>query len=97
MSKINYKQQKADFLDGLQPDDLRNGGSFNQAEIIFDELNHAFLQATINQKNPQEFIAKALNHLFRENSPAIAKAISLANAYVAMKFEGDLVKKFSDN
>jgi hypothetical protein len=97
VSKINYEQQKADFLDSLQPDDLRNGGSFNQAEIIFDELNNAFLQATINQKNPQEFIAKALNHLFRENSPAIAKAISLANSYVAMKFEGDLVKKFSDN
>lgn len=86
----NYEQQKADFLDSLQPDDFRNGGSFNQAEIIFDELNHAFFQAIINQKNPEEFIAKALRHLFRENSPVIAKAISLANAYVAMKSEGDL-------
>lgn len=83
----NYDQQKADFLDSLQPDDLRNGGSFNQAEIIFDELNHAFFQATINQKNPEEFITKALRHLFRENSPAIEKAIKLANTYVRQEAE----------
>jgi len=84
---MNYDQQKADFLDSLQPDDFRNGGSFNQAEIIFDELNRAFFQAVINQKNPEEFIAKALRHLFRENSPAIAKAISLANAYARQEAE----------
>jgi hypothetical protein len=90
---MNYEQQKADFLDSLQPDDLRNGGSFNCAEIIFDELNSAYFQAVINQKNPQEFISKALSHLFRENSPAIAKAISLANAYVAMQS----AKKISNN
>lgn len=82
---MNYKQQKADFLDSLQPDDFRNGGSFNQLEMIFDELNEAFLQATINKKNPEEFIAKALRHLFRENSSAIAKAIDLANSYVLHK------------
>jgi hypothetical protein len=84
-SFMNYKQQKADFLDSLQPDDFRNGGSFNQLEMIFDELNDAFLQATINKKNPEEFITKALRHLFRENSLAIIKAIDLANSYVLHK------------
>ncbi len=79
---MNYEKQKADFLDSLQPDDFRNGDSFNQLEMIFDQLNAAFLQATIDKKNPQEFISKALKHLFRENSSAVAKALDLANFYV---------------
>ncbi len=73
-----YKLQKAEFLDNLQPDDFRNGGSFNQAEDIINQLNKGALQ----QKDPQEFIRKAVSHLFREGSPNVAKAIDLANLYI---------------
>jgi hypothetical protein len=78
----NYQQQKTDFLDSLQPDDFRNGGSFNQAEIIIDQLYEALHRAVLNQENPKEFIKKAVTHLFRENSPAVAKAISLSEMYL---------------
>jgi len=81
----NYKNQKADFLDQLQPDDFRNGGSFNQAEIIIDQLHQALYQAALNQEDTQEFITKALTHLFRENSPAVEKAIKLSDAYLKTK------------
>jgi hypothetical protein len=74
-----YRQQKMEFLDSLQPDDFRNGGSFNQAEIIIDEL----IEAAITKQNPQEFMAKALSHLFRENSAAVKKAIEFAEIYFA--------------
>jgi hypothetical protein len=81
----NYKQQKADFLDNLQPDDLRNAETFNQAEMIIDKLNEALYQAVINKKNPEEFIKKAMTNLFREDSPATIKAINLSNVYLKMK------------
>ncbi len=83
----NYQQQKTDFLDNLQPDDFRNGGSFNQAETIIDELNKALHRAALNQENPEEFIKKAVTHLFRENSPAVAKAISLSRSYLQTKLD----------
>ena len=69
-----YQKQKMEFLDSLQPDDFRNGGSFNQAELIIDEL----CEAASHKENPQEFIEKAATHLFRENSSAVAKLINLA-------------------
>ena len=81
----NYQKQKMDFLDNLQPNDFRNAGSFNQAEIIIDELNKALYRATINKENSAEFIKKAATHLFREDSPAIAKIINLANTYLKTK------------
>jgi hypothetical protein len=83
--ETEYRQRKMEFLDGLQPDDFRNGGSFNQAEIIIDELNEGLYKATKNKKNPEEFIAKAVSHLFRDGSPAIGKAIELAWVYIGMK------------
>ena len=92
----NYHQQKMDFLDSLQPDDLRNGESFNQLEKIIDNINQACLKAVINQENANEFITKALKNLFREDSSAIAKATSLAETYLKTKivdFDG-FKKKF---
>lgn len=83
----NYQQEKADFLDGLQPDDFRNGSSFNQAEEILDSLNKALHRAAINQENPQKFITKAVSHLFRENSAATKKAIDLASSFLKTKLE----------
>ena len=77
----SYQQQKTSFLDSLQPDDFRNGGSFNQAGIIIDQLNKALHRAALNQENKEEFIKKAVTHLFRENSPAAAKAINLFRMY----------------
>lgn len=70
----NYQKQKMEFLDSLQPDDFRNGGSFNQAELIIDEL----CKAASHKENPQEFIEKAAIHLFRENSSVVVKIVSLA-------------------
>jgi len=84
-SPKNYHQQKKDFLDSLQPDDLRNGESFNQLEKIIDSINQACLKAVINQENSNEFITKALKNLFRENSPAIEKATELAETYLKNK------------
>jgi hypothetical protein len=83
----NYRQQKMDFLDNLQPDDLRNGESFNQAEAIIDKINQALHNAVLNQKNPAEFIKKSLATLFRENSPAIKKATELAELYLKIKLK----------
>jgi len=80
-----YKEQKIDFLDELQPDDFRNGGSFNQAEIILEQLNKGAYRAVLAKEDPQEFVAKAVTHLFRENSHAVKKAINLSNAYIEMK------------
>ena len=77
----NYQQQKTDFLDNLQPDDFRNGGSFNQAEAIIDQLNEAAHKALQNGENSEEFIRKAASHLFREDSAAIEKIINLSKAY----------------
>ena len=81
----DYKQQKMAFLDSLEPNDFRNGGSFNQAEIIIDNLHKALHRAILNQENPEKFIHKALTNLFRENSPAIIKANSLAKIYLEIK------------
>ncbi|NBV06760.1 MAG: hypothetical protein EBS06_05950 [Proteobacteria bacterium] len=85
-----YQQQKTDFLDNLQPDDFRNGSSFNQAEIIIDEINKALYQAFLRKENPEEFIKKAVGNLFRENSQVAAKAINLANIYLEIKTKENL-------
>ena len=77
----NYHQKKMDFLDSLEPDDLRNGESFNQMEAIIDSLNESFLKSA----NAEESIKKAVTNLFRVNSPAIAKAIDLAKTYLEIK------------
>ncbi len=77
-----YQQAKADFLDSLQPDDFRNGASFNSAEEIIDQLFQALLQHAKNLDNHEEFITKALSHLFRENSQAKVKALTLAQLYL---------------
>ena len=81
----NYRKQKMDFLDELQPDDFRNGGSFNQADMIMDELAKAALKHALKQENSEEFISKAVSHLFRENSPAVKKAIALLNAFIEIE------------
>jgi hypothetical protein len=78
----NYAQQKANFLDNLQPDDFRNGGSFNQAEFIIDELNKALRKAVVKGENADEFIKKAVGHLFREGSAAAGQAVELAKVYL---------------
>ena len=81
----NYAKQKSIFLDNLQPDDFRNGASFNQAEIIIDELNLALYGAVQKQKDAAEFITKAVTHLFRENSVAVPAAIKLSQLYLEMR------------
>lgn len=78
----NYKQQKMDFLDSLQPDDFRNAASFNQADIIIDEINKALCLAVAKKEDPLEFITKAAKTLFRENSPAIVQLIKLSQFYL---------------
>jgi len=83
----NYQKQRADFLDNLLPDDFRNPGSFNQAGIIIDQLNKSLQRALSKEENPQEFIKKAITHLFRENSSAVEKAINLSNAYLGMMMD----------
>ena len=78
----NYQKQKAEFLDNLQPDDFRNAGSFNQAEIIIDQLNEALLRNAKNNKNSAEFIKKAVTHLFRADSLVVAQAINLSQIFL---------------
>lgn len=73
-----YQQQKREFLDSLLPDDFRNAATFNQAEFIIDQLN----KSVIGKKNPDEFIKKAITHLFREGSPAVDKAVNLYKTYI---------------
>lgn len=80
--KADYAQKKADFLDELQPDDFRNGASFNQAEQILDQLNRALLVHAKKNEDTQEFIKKAVEHLFREGSLAAEKAIQLSDIYL---------------
>ncbi len=87
LAKIYY-QQKINFLDELQPDDLRNGESFNQLETIIDNINQAFYIKTTTNNNPNDFLNKSLTTLFRENSPAIQKAAQLAQVYL-LKFGRD--------
>jgi len=82
---MKYNQQKTDFLDSLQPDDFRNGGSFNQVESIIDNLNDQFYRNFLDKKNHEEFIEKAVKNLFRENSLVAQKAVDLAKAYLDMK------------
>ncbi len=77
-----FQQEKADFLDSLQPDDFRNGASFNGAEEIIDQLHKALLQHAKNHDNYEAFITKALSNLFRENSHAKIKAFQLAKLYL---------------
>lgn len=71
----NYQKQKMDFLDSLQPDDFRKGASFNQSEIIIDQLNKAIQRMVSNKENPEIFIKKAVANLFREDSSVAKKAI----------------------
>lgn len=85
MNKNLYQEQKMDFLDSLQPYELRNGESFNQLEMIIDNINQAFYRAFLNKENHEEFIKKAFTNLFREESPAIEKAIDLAKFYLKMR------------
>ena len=79
-----FHQAKSDFLDSLQPDDFRNGASFNQAEQIIDQLHKALLQHAKNHDDYEEFITKALANLFRENSAAKSKALDLAHLYLKL-------------
>ena len=81
-----YQKHKMIFLDNLQPDDLRNGESFNQAEEIIDNINQALHVAILSKKDRREFINKALSNFFRENSPAQQKARDLADIYLKTKF-----------
>lgn len=83
---LNYQSQKTEFLDNLEPDDFRNGASFNQAEEILDNVLEALYNAVLKGKDAEEFINKAMNNLFRENSLARLKAIELARSFLAGKF-----------
>lgn len=87
MQEKNYKCQKINFLDSLQPDNFRNGESFNQAEFIIDKINENAFRAVLNKKDPQEFLLKAFTHLFREDSEAVKKAVNLANSYLELKLK----------
>jgi hypothetical protein len=78
MANDLYHKQKMDFLDNLQPDDFRNPSNFNQAETIIDNINKAYYKSIINKSNAQDFIEKAVNNLFRENSAIAKKAIKLS-------------------
>ncbi len=80
----NYAQKKSEFLDSLEPDDFRNAGSFNQAEQIIDQLYKSLFNAVEKNENPQEFIIKAVTHLFRADSLAAGKAIELSKSYLEM-------------
>lgn len=80
----NNQQQKMDFLDRLEPDDLRNGENFNQIDKIIEHISQSLLQAIANKENPDEFINKAVKNLFRENSPALEKATRLLKNYAKM-------------
>ena len=82
-----YQQLKTDFLDNLLPDDFRNGGSFNQADMIIEQLNKALHNAVVRGENGEEYIKKAVTHLFREGSEAVEKAIELSRIYLEMKAE----------
>lgn len=81
----NFKRQKANFLDELKPTDFRNGGSFNQAEIIIDQLNDSLYKAVISKKNSEGFVKKAVEHLFRQDCAAVEKAIRLSQIYLEIK------------
>jgi hypothetical protein len=83
----SYNLQKSDFLDSLTPDDFRNGSSFNQAELIIDQLNESFYRSTIDKKDSKEFIKKAISHLFRQDSEAAKKALILAESFLEMRLK----------
>ncbi len=85
----NYKRQKINFLDSLQPDDFRNGESFNQAEFIIDKINENAFRAALNKKDPREFVLKAVSHLFRQDSQMVKKATDLADIYLDLKLKFD--------
>jgi hypothetical protein len=82
---VNYNQQKAKFLDELQPDDFRNAGSFNRVEIIIEEINEGFYLADFKNHDSEEFINKAIKNLFREDSSAAKEMRNLAKIYLRMK------------
>ena len=54
-------------------------------KMIIDNINQAFYRAFLNKENHEEFIKKAFTNLFREESPAIEKAIDLAEFYLKMR------------
>lgn len=81
---MTYNNRKENFLDSLQPDDFRNGESFNKTEIIIDKINEAFHQNTINGKAAEELLDKALSNLFREGSQSAKEAKILAQSYLAL-------------
>lgn len=83
----NYQRQKNEFLDNLQPDDFRNGGSFNQAGSIIEQLHKSLHQAIKNNEDTSNFMQKAAENLFRTESPAVEKLIKLSNSYLKMKKE----------
>jgi hypothetical protein len=70
----NYQQQKSEFLDSLKPDDFRNPASLNQADLIIEQLRKELQK---NKENPEEFVRKAAENLFRNGSTAIERLLSL--------------------
>jgi hypothetical protein len=75
-----YQKEKSKFLDLLKPDDFRNPSTFNQAEIIIDQLSKSCLKA--REGNSDEFMLKAASNLFRQDSLAADAAIKLAKIYL---------------
>ena len=82
---VEYRRQKMEFLDQLQPDDFRNGESFNQAGDIIDQINQSLYSKMTSGVDIEEFIHKAMNGLLRQKSQALPKAINLAQSYIKMR------------
>jgi len=82
MQQKLYQLQKSDFLDNLQPDDFRNGTSFNQAHIIISELQNAVDAVLTKGGDSREFILKASLRLFREDSKAVSELVALFEVYL---------------
>lgn len=70
---MDHQKQKAEFLDSLQPDDLRNPASFNLITEIIEEI----FSAAKHKNDPQEFVVKAASNLFRERSEMVEKMVKL--------------------
>jgi hypothetical protein len=72
-------------LDNLQPDDFINGGNFNQAEVIIDQVCKALLGAVVKGQDADEFIQKAVANFLRDDSVALSKVTNLFQVYLKMK------------
>ena len=78
----NFEQEKSDFLDRLQPCDLRNSDSFNQAGEIIDKINESCKRKSLNQIETEKFIQKAAANFLREDSALLKEFTNLSKIYL---------------